>query len=119
MLGSSRTRPRLTARLPTRSRQEDFPKRNSLAVSGWGRHSLHDFTMRDKEGREVVSLKSISDATDVNALKRGAFHVKTGKIESVELTLYRDDRARGTKMGPNALCASLQVRAARLLFLVF
>ena len=69
-------------------------KRHSLAVSGWGRHSLHDFTMKDKQGREVVRLKSISGTTDVDALKRGKFHVKNAKIESVELTLYRDDSGK-------------------------
>ena len=69
-------------------------KRPSLAVSGWGRHSLHDFTMKDKQGREVVRLKSISGTTDVNALKRGKFHVKNAKIEDVELTLYRDDSGK-------------------------
>jgi hypothetical protein len=69
-------------------------KRHSLAVSGWGRHSLHDFTMKDKQGREVVRLKSISGTTDVDALKRGMFHVKNAKIEGVELTLYRDDSGK-------------------------
>lgn len=70
------------------------PKRHSLAVSGWGRHSLHNFTMKDKQGREVVRLKSISGTTDVDALKRGAFHVKNAKIEGVELTLYRDESGK-------------------------
>ena len=70
--------------------EKSHQKRHSLAVSGWGRHSLHDFTLKDKQGREVVRLKSISGTTDVDALKRGMFHVKNARIEDVELTLYRD-----------------------------
>ena len=66
-------------------------KRHSLAVSGRGHHSLHNFTMNDKQGREVVRLKKASGSTDVNALQRGAFHVTNAKIEGVELTLYRDE----------------------------
>jgi len=69
-------------------------KRHSLAVSGSGRHSLHNFTMNDKEGREVVRLKRISGTTDVDALKRGTFRVKNAKIEGVELTLYRDQTGK-------------------------
>jgi hypothetical protein len=69
-------------------------KRNSLAVSGRGQHSLHNFTMNDKEGREVVRLKKASGSTDLNALKRGEFHVTNAKIEGVEITLYRDDTGK-------------------------
>jgi hypothetical protein len=35
-------------------------KRQSLAVSGRGHQSLHNFTMNDKQGREVVRLKKAS-----------------------------------------------------------
>jgi hypothetical protein len=74
--------------------QKPHHKGHSLAVSGWGRHSLHDFTMKDKEGREVVRLKSISGTTDLDALKRGTFRVKNAKIKDVELTLYRDETGK-------------------------
>jgi hypothetical protein len=69
-------------------------QRHSLAVSGRGHHSLHNFTLHDKEGREVVRLKTASGSTDINALQRGAFHVTNAKIEGVELTLYRDDTGK-------------------------
>ena len=82
------------ASAPDAAAKKAPPKRNSLAVSGRGRHSLHDFTMHDKQGREVVRLKSISGTTDVDALKRGEFRVKNAKIEGVELTLYRDDSGK-------------------------
>jgi len=71
--------------------KEAHQKRHSLAVSGWGQHALHSFTMNDKQGREILRLEKASGRTDVNALKRGAFHVTTGSIEGVELTLYRDE----------------------------
>jgi len=74
--------------------KKDPETRPSLAVSGWARHSLHNFAMNDKQGREVVRLKSISGTTDVDALKRGEFKVKNAKIEGVELTLYRDESGK-------------------------
>jgi hypothetical protein len=87
---------------------EDAPKEgakkphetpHSLAVSGRGQHSLHNFTMNDKQGREVVRLKKASGSTDVNALQRGTFHVTNAKIEGVELTLYRDETGKLSLVG--------------------
>ena len=66
-------------------------KRPSLAVSGWSHHALHNFTMNDKQGRTVLKAKKITGTSDVNALKRGTFHVKNATMEGVEVTLYRDE----------------------------
>ena len=44
--------------VPKGGAKKPHEKRHSLAVSGRGQHSLHNFTMNDKEGREVASLLS-------------------------------------------------------------
>jgi hypothetical protein len=66
-------------------------KHPSLAVSGWARHALHNFTMHDKQGRTVLKAKKIAGTSDVNSLKQGKFHVKNASMEGVEITLYRDE----------------------------
>ena len=71
--------------------KKDPETRPSLAVSGWARHSLHNFAMNDKQGRNVLRAKKIAGTSDVNALKRGTFHVKNATMEGVEITLYRDE----------------------------
>jgi len=86
--------PAVDGSVPDGGAKKPHQKRNSLAVSGRGQHSLHNFTMNDKEGREVVRLEKASGSTDLNALKRGTFHVTNAKIEGVEITLYRDDTGK-------------------------
>ena len=77
--------------VPKSAHTAPHEKRPSLAVSGWARHSLHNFTMNDKQGRNVLKAKKIAGTSDVNALKRGKFHVKNATMEGVEITLYRDE----------------------------
>jgi hypothetical protein len=84
---------------PKEGAKKPHQKRHSLAVSGRGQHSLHNFTMNDKQGREVVRLKKASGSTDLNALKRGEFHVTNAKIEGAEITLYRDDSGKLSLVG--------------------
>ena len=77
--------------VPKSAQGEHHAKRPSLAVSGWSHHALHNFTMNDKQGRTVLKAKKITGTSDVNALKRGTFHVKNATMEGVEVTLYRDE----------------------------
>ena len=77
--------------VPNAGAKKAHGQRPSLAVSGWARHSLHNFTMNDKQGRNVLKAKKIAGTSDVNALKRGKFHVKNATMEGVEITLYRDE----------------------------
>ncbi len=44
--------PAIDGPVPDAGAKKPHPKQNSLAVSGRGQHSLHNFTMNDKEGRE-------------------------------------------------------------------
>ena len=66
--------------VPKAGAKKPHPKQNSLAVSGRGQHSLHNFTMNDKEGREVVRLKKASGTTQISALQHGTFHVTNAKM---------------------------------------
>jgi hypothetical protein len=86
--------PAVDGPVPDGGTKKPHQKRNSLAVSGRGQHSLHNFTMNDKEGREVVRLKKASGTTQISALQHGTFRVTNAKIEGVELTLYRDDTGK-------------------------
>jgi len=85
--------------VPKEDVKKPHEKPHSLAVSGRGHHSLHNFTMNDKQGREVVRLKKASGSTDISALQRGAFHMTNAKIEGVELTLYRDEAGQLSLVG--------------------
>ena len=49
--------PAVDGPVPDGGTKKPHQKRHSLAVSGRGQHSLHNFTMNDKQGREVVRLK--------------------------------------------------------------
>ena len=49
--------PAVDGPVPDGGAKKPDQKRHSLAVSGRGHHSLHNFTMNDKQGREVVRLK--------------------------------------------------------------
>jgi hypothetical protein len=93
---SGRETPAVDAAVPDaavqkRAHTAPHEKRPSLAVSGWSHHALHNFTMNDKQGRTVLKAKKITGTSDVNALKRGMFHVKNATMEGVEVTLHRDE----------------------------
>ena len=64
--------PAVDGSVPDGGAKKAHQKRNSLAVSGRGQHSLHNFTMNDKQGREVVRLKKASGSTDVGHEPRRA-----------------------------------------------
>jgi hypothetical protein len=80
--------------VPDAGAKKQHAARHSLAVSGWARHSLHNFAMNDKQGRNVLRAKKIAGTSDVSALKRGSFHVKNATMEGVEITLYRDETGK-------------------------
>jgi hypothetical protein len=91
--------PAVDGPVPDGGTKKPHQKRHSLAVSGRGHHSLHNFTMNDKQGREVVRLKKASGSTDINALKRGEFHVTNATMEGAEITLYRDEAGQLSLVG--------------------
>jgi len=86
--------PAVDGSVPDGGAKKPHQKRHSLAISGRAHFSLSNFSMNDKEGREVVRVKKISGTSNLNALKRGTFRVTNAKIEGVDLTLYRDETGK-------------------------
>ena len=80
--------------VPKGGAKKPHEKRHSLAVSGWDRHSLHNFTMNDKQGRNVLRARKTAGTSELSALKRGSFHVTNATMEGVEITLYRDETGK-------------------------
>ncbi|MGB5809193.1 MAG: hypothetical protein WBG86_01610 [Polyangiales bacterium] len=63
---------------------------HSLAISGHAKASLHDFSMNDKQGRNVLKAKIVKGSMNLSTLKKGIYEMRTAVAKGVEITLYRD-----------------------------
>lgn len=67
---------------------------HSLALSGRGVVGLHNFSMNDHAGRNVLKVQSLQGLMDLGALRRGVYRIETAKAHGIEVTLYRDQTGK-------------------------
>lgn len=67
---------------------------HSLALSGRGVVGLHNLSLNDHQGREVLKVASLQGLTDLGALRKGVYRIDTAKAHGVEVTLYRDQTGK-------------------------
>ena len=73
----------------------EAPKKEpSLRVGGHARLSLDNFTMDDKQGRNVLRAKKVTGTMNLGAMRRGEMRLTNIKVEGVEVTLYRDETGK-------------------------
>ena len=68
--------------------------RPSLALGGIARLSASKLSIDDKEKRNVLRARSARAAINLGAMRRGAIRVPRGRLEGVEITLYRDETGK-------------------------
>lgn len=60
------------------------------AIGGTATVGLRNFTMRDKQGRQVLRIKNLSGELDLDELQRGVYRVTDASIKGAEIRLYRN-----------------------------
>jgi hypothetical protein len=68
--------------------------RPSLGLGGIARLSASKLSIDDKEKRNVLRARSVRAAINLGAMRRGAIRVPRGRLEGVEITLYRDETGK-------------------------
>jgi len=69
-------------------------KEPSLPVGGHARLSVDNFTMDDKQGRNVLRVKKVTGTMNLGAMRHGEMRLTNTKVEGVEVTLYRDETGK-------------------------
>jgi hypothetical protein len=67
---------------------------HALALSGRGVVGLHNFSLNDHQGRNVLKVQSLRGLMDLGALRHGIYRVHSAKAHGVEVTLYRDQTGK-------------------------
>lgn len=70
--------------------KEDDATRPSLGLDGVARLSANKLSIDDKQKRNVLRVRHVRASIRLRAMQRGAIRVPNGRVEGVDITLYRD-----------------------------